>query len=168
MKIIKEFKDYMTKDDILKSAGAFLIALTLRELILQFIKLVINPIFAIIFNVKDLTTFNFSFLGASIEIGSLIEALLNFIILSFTIFLIIKFSERTRLIQNNEKVEIKQMKKLNEKMQMQLDIANKQLELLNKLVPEIDVKKTDISDKNNVIENDTNIETDETIKSLSA
>lgn len=161
MKIIKEFRDYMTKDDILKSAGAFLIALTLRELILQFIKLVINPIISLFFHIEDLSTFQITLINTNIQIGALFEAILNFIILSFTIFLVVKFSEKTKLIKKEEKEEITILKEINANLYNQLDSINDNLKILNKGY----INKEQLKEKEELITNDTNSE--EILKSLS-
>lgn len=146
--ILVNFKNYITKAELLKSASAFLIALTLRELIVNFVQNIVNPVISLIFNIKTLEGYKTVIWGThtQLPIGSFIEAIFNFLILSFTIFLIVEFSEKTNLlVENDVKEEVKLLKQTNENFEKQIMLQEKQLEVMQKLLQQ-NANNTNIED----------------------
>lgn len=136
IKLIKDFKRYITKEDLLKSSSAFLIALTLREVIMNLVKNLVNPLISIFFKIDSLENFKTVIWGThtTLPLGSIFESIFNFLILSFTIFLIVEISERSNiLVETKDSDEIVQLKTLNQNLENQICVQEKQIQLLEKL-----------------------------------
>lgn len=136
-KTLIKFKNYITKEEMLKSSSAFLIALTLREVMTSFVKNIVNPLISLVFKIEDLETFKAKIPGTatSLPIGSFIEAVFNFLILSFTIFLIVELSVKSNILaKSQEDDQILKLEENNEYLKKQLDISEKQLKLMQKMI----------------------------------
>jgi large conductance mechanosensitive channel len=88
--MIKEFKDFINKGDIVTLAVAFVMAVTFKTIIDAILEGVINPIVAALAGESNFADIGFDIGDASISIGLVIAAILNFIIVALILFLIVK------------------------------------------------------------------------------
>lgn len=86
-----EFLDFIKKYKILGLASAFILGLAVNALILSLAEDLITPIIGLF--VKDFDTIQDLRLGV-FSIGNFIAALINFIIIAFIIFLIVKYAAK--------------------------------------------------------------------------
>ena len=89
-----EFLEFIKKYKILGLAAAFIIGLAVNELILSLAQDIITPIIGIF--IPDFETIQDIKVGV-FGIGSFVAAAINFIIIAFVIFLIIKYAARLGL-----------------------------------------------------------------------
>jgi large conductance mechanosensitive channel len=88
--MFNEFKAFINKGDIVMIAVALVMALYFKAIVDQVIAGVIDPIIAAIFGESDISAIGFDIGDARISIGLVISAVLDFIIVAFILFLIVK------------------------------------------------------------------------------
>lgn len=132
---------------------------------------------SLIFNIKTLDGFKTTIWGTNTQlpIGSFIEAFCNFIILSFTIFVIVELSEKSNLLVEKEvKEEVKQLQKTNESFEKQIYLQQKQLEVMERILQmqdptyvkqEINLKEFEIKNKENPQKSSNNDKQEKSLKS---
>ncbi|MES2623631.1 MAG: large conductance mechanosensitive channel protein MscL [Patescibacteria group bacterium] len=87
---IAQFKAFALKGNVLDLAVAVVIGAAFGKIVTSVVEDLITPIIGMLMGRVDFTTWK---LG-SIKIGSLINNILNFVIVAFALFLIIKFLNR--------------------------------------------------------------------------
>ena len=88
--MLKEFKDFINKGDVITVAVGLVMALYFKTIIDKVIEGVITPIIAAIAGKDSYTNIGFDIGDARISIGLVIGAVIDFIIVAFILFLIVK------------------------------------------------------------------------------
>ena len=96
--LIQEFKDFLNSGDFVTIAVGLIIALYFKSIVDALLAGVILPIIAAIFGKPDFSEIGFDIGDARISIGLVIGAIINFVVVGFLLFLIVKawnkFKER--------------------------------------------------------------------------
>jgi large conductance mechanosensitive channel len=90
--MIQEFKDFINRGNLVDIAVAFVMGVAFAAVITSLTNDVINPIIARIFNVQDLA----EWIVWDIRIGSFLVAIINFLIVAFVIFFVVKAYNRMK------------------------------------------------------------------------
>ena len=88
--MLNEFKDFINKGDVVTIAVGLVLALYFKTVVDKFIEGVITPIIAAIAGKADYTEIGFDIGDARISIGLVIGAVIDFIIVAFVLFLVVK------------------------------------------------------------------------------
>jgi large conductance mechanosensitive channel len=88
--MVAEFKAFISKGDIIMIAVGLVMALYFKAVVDQLIAGVIKPIIAAIFGESNFENIGFDIGDARISIGLVIGAIIDFIVVSFILFLIVK------------------------------------------------------------------------------
>ncbi len=88
--MLKEFKEFINKGDVITVAVGLVLALYFKTIIDKVIEGVITPIIAAIAGKDSYTSIGFDIGDARISIGLVIGAVIDFIIVAFILFLIVK------------------------------------------------------------------------------
>jgi large conductance mechanosensitive channel len=88
--MLAEFKSFISKGDIIMIAVGLVMALYFKAVVDQLIAGVIKPIIAAIFGESNFENIGFDIGDARISIGLVIGAIIDFIVVSFILFLIVK------------------------------------------------------------------------------
>lgn len=114
MKIIKEFKEFAMKGNVLDMAIGLVIGGAFQSIIKSLVEDIIMPFTALFTGNVDYTTWVIHISSAEIKIGSFITALINFLIIALSIFLALKVivSVNKKLEEMNKEVSGKINKKL--------------------------------------------------------
>jgi large conductance mechanosensitive channel len=88
--VLAEFKDFLKKGDIITIAVGLVMALTFKTIIDAIIEGVITPIVAAIAGKSNFADIGFDIGDARISIGLVIAAIINFVIVAFILFMIVK------------------------------------------------------------------------------
>ncbi|MFM2073528.1 MAG: large-conductance mechanosensitive channel MscL [Actinomycetota bacterium] len=88
--MLAEFKDFLKKGDIITIAVGLVMALTFKTIIDAIIEGVITPIVAAIAGKSNFADIGFDIGDARISIGLVIAAIINFVIVAFILFMIVK------------------------------------------------------------------------------
>lgn len=94
--MLKEFKEFISKGDIITTAVGLVLALYFKTIIDKVIEGVITPIIAAIAGKSDYTQIGFDIGDARISIGLVIGAVIDFVIVAFILFLILKAYDKVR------------------------------------------------------------------------
>ena len=88
--MLKEFKDFINKGNVVTTAVGLVLALYFKTIIDKIIEGVINPIIAAIVGESSLASLGFDLGDAFISIGLVIDAVISFVIVAFILFLVVK------------------------------------------------------------------------------
>ena len=84
--MLKEFKDFLLRGNLVELAVAFVIGLAFAALIASFVDDLILPIVAMIFGEPDFSGLDFTINGAVFRYGAFITALITFLTTAAAIF----------------------------------------------------------------------------------
>jgi large conductance mechanosensitive channel len=89
-KYIDEFKEFINKGDVVMIAVGLVMALYFKAIVDAILAGIINPIIAAIFGKADIGDIGFTINGARFSIGLVLVAIINFLVVAFILFLIVK------------------------------------------------------------------------------
>jgi large conductance mechanosensitive channel len=105
--VLKEFKDFLMKGNLLEIAVGLILALAFKAVVDSLVADVINQIVAGVFDVPDFSTLKITLRdadplaeagsgepGAAIYYGRFLNAVISFVIVGFVLFLIVKAYNR--------------------------------------------------------------------------
>jgi large conductance mechanosensitive channel len=93
-KFLQDFKAFAVKGNVLDLAVAVIIGGAFGAIVTSFVKDLVMPLIGAIFAVPDFTTLSFTVNGTPIIIGAFIQAVVNFLIVAFAIFVMIRLIEK--------------------------------------------------------------------------
>jgi len=107
MKIFAEFKEFISKGNVVDLAVGVIIGTAFGDIVNSLVKDMIMPVIGVILRGVDFTTLSYNIYGDStLAYGNFIQKVVNFLIISITIFLMIKTINKFRRAE-----EIKDEKK---------------------------------------------------------
>lgn len=90
--MIQEFKDFINRGNLVEIAVAFVMGVAFAAVIASLTNDIINPIIAKIFDVQNLA----DWVVSDIRIGAFLVAIINFLIVAFVMFLVVKSYNRMK------------------------------------------------------------------------
>ena len=111
--MLKEFKKFATKGNIMDMAVGVVIGGAFQSIINSLVNDIIMPAVSILTGKVDFSEMVFTVGDASIKYGNFITAIVNFLIIAFSIFLAITYI--SKLNQKMEAISLGQIEKLNKK-----------------------------------------------------
>jgi large conductance mechanosensitive channel len=94
--MIEEFKAFINRGNVLELAVAVVLGAAFTAVINSFTKDILMQVIAGIFGQPDFSSLTFTLGNAVISYGAFINAIINFLIVAFALFLVIKAYNRTR------------------------------------------------------------------------
>lgn len=100
--MIREFKEFINRGNIVELAVAFVMGLAFSAVVTSLVDRVVNPLIGLIFSTASLDTWlTFGKIDQATglpagSVGAFIGALINFVIVAWVLFLVIKAYNRTR------------------------------------------------------------------------
>lgn len=88
--MLEEFKAFINKGDVVTIAVGLVLALYFKAIVDQIIAGVITPILAAIFGEQNYASIGFDLGDSFISIGLVLGAVIDFVVVAFILFLIIK------------------------------------------------------------------------------
>jgi large conductance mechanosensitive channel len=92
MGLMKEFKDWIMKGNLIEIAVGLIIALAFNDLVSSFVKDIITPIIGAVGGTPDFSAKTFSINGSKFTYGSFINAIITFLVIAFVMFMVVKAS----------------------------------------------------------------------------
>jgi large conductance mechanosensitive channel len=86
VKILKEFKDFVTRGNLIDLAVAFVIAVAFGAVLKGFVDFLVMPLIAAIFGQASFDGLTATINGAVIPYGSFLTALVNFLLVAAAVF----------------------------------------------------------------------------------
>ena len=90
--MIKEFKDFISKGNVLDLAIAVVMGAAFGKIVSSFVENILTPIVGILLGGVNLSALSFTVEKASIQYGSFLQAVIDFLIISFAIFMFMKIA----------------------------------------------------------------------------
>ena len=88
--ILKEFKEFISRGNVIDLAVALIMGAAFTNIVQALVKDVVTPLLGIFLGGIDFSGLAFTIGHASIKYGSFIQAIINFLIIAFVIFIIVK------------------------------------------------------------------------------
>ena len=88
--MISEFKKFISRKNVIDLAVAVIMGAAATSIVQSFVRDIFAPILGMFLGGVDLSSLAITFGNASIKYGSFIQAIINFIIIAFVVFLIIQ------------------------------------------------------------------------------
>jgi large conductance mechanosensitive channel len=92
--MLKEFKEFALKGSMLELAIALILALFFVAVVTALMNDVLLQIVAALFGKPDFSTLSFTLNGTPIRYGTLITAIINFLLVAFILFLVVRAVNR--------------------------------------------------------------------------
>lgn len=93
--MLQEFKDFVNKGSFLDIAVGFVMGVAFGAVISAFTDRIVNPLIGLIFSVEGLDNL-WTFAGGEGSVGAFIGAVINFLIVAFVLFLVVKAYNRMK------------------------------------------------------------------------
>ena len=94
--MLKEFQEFISRGTVVDLAVGVIVGAAFNSLVSAITTYLLNPLIGLIIGQIDLSDMKFQVLGATFLIGDLINAIINFLIIMFVVFLIVKMMNRMR------------------------------------------------------------------------
>ncbi len=101
--MFKEFKKFISKGNVIDLAIGVIIGAAFGKIVTSLVEDVIMPLFGVLIGGIDFTRYNFTIGEAVINYGVFIQNIVNFLIVSFCIFIAVKILNKFRV--KNQKVK---------------------------------------------------------------
>lgn len=119
----REFKDFINKGNVVTIAVGLVLGLYFKAIIDKFIEGVITPIIAAIAGEADYTQIGFDIGDARISIGLVIGAVIDFIIVAFILFLIVKAYNRMQRAEDAPPTELDVLTEIRDELRQRGPVA---------------------------------------------
>lgn len=123
--MIKEFKEFISKGNVLDLAVAVIIGKAFGDIITALVEKILMPLIGIIIGGIDFSGLSVKVGKATLEYGAFIQAIVNFLIIAFCIFLIVKAFNKVKKPKPEEKPETPEDIKLLREIRDSLKKSNK-------------------------------------------
>lgn len=105
--MLKEFRDFVMKGNLVELAVALIIGLAFNALVTSLADDVLMQLVAAVVGQPDFSAITWTVNGAAIGVGAFMNALVNFLIIAATIFIVVKaYNRMTERASKNEEVEL--------------------------------------------------------------
>jgi large conductance mechanosensitive channel len=91
--LLKEFRDFINRGNLIDLAVAFVLGIAFAGVITSLTEGIVTPLIGRIFQIDNLQTY---VIGGDIEIGRFLAAILNFVLVAFVMFLVVKAYNRMK------------------------------------------------------------------------
>lgn len=106
-KMMNEFKQFISRGNVIDLAVGVVIGSAFGKIVTSLVSDILMPIMGILLGGVDFTGLSIKFDDAIIKYGNFIQNIIDFLIVSFCIFILIKFVNKISNITKKEKKEEK-------------------------------------------------------------
>lgn len=90
-KTLQEFKEFISRGNVMDMAVGVIIGSAFTAIVNSLVKNLTNPLIGIFLGKIDLSNLVFSFGDAHFRYGAFLNSVINFLIIAFVVFLLVKF-----------------------------------------------------------------------------
>ena len=91
--MLKEFRDFINRGNLIDLAVAFVLGVAFAGVVTALTEGIVTPLIGRIFQVDNLQSY---VVAGDIEVGRFLAAILNFVVVAFVMFLVVKAYNRTK------------------------------------------------------------------------
>ncbi|MEE6657084.1 large-conductance mechanosensitive channel protein MscL [Pediococcus acidilactici] len=88
--MLKEFKEFVSRGNVLDLAVGVIIGGAFTSIVKALVNYLINPLIGLFVGGIDFSDWSLKVAGATFKFGSFINAVINFLIIAFVVFIIVK------------------------------------------------------------------------------
>ncbi len=88
--MLKEFRDFISRGNVMDLAVAVIIGAAFTAIVTSFVDDIVMPIIGVILGGVDFTSLAITVGGANITYGNFLQAVLNFLLIAFVVFLMVR------------------------------------------------------------------------------
>lgn len=92
--MLKEFRDFITRGNVMDLAVAVILGTAFTAIVNSLVNDIIMPIIGIILGGVDFTALAITVGDANITYGNFIQAIINFLLVAFVVFLLVRWLNR--------------------------------------------------------------------------
>ena len=133
--MIKEFKKFIARGNVLDLAVGVIVGGAFSSIVTSLVNNIFTPLIGLILGGVDFSNLSITFKDTEIMYGAFIQSVINFLIVAFCLFIIVKFVNRLTRKKEKKKEEKKEEKK---------DTRSAELKALEEIR---DILKNDIQSK---------------------
>jgi large conductance mechanosensitive channel len=102
--VLKEFKEFISKGNVVDLAVAVVIGAAFALIVTSFVNNLLMPIIGLIFGGKQpsFDQYSLGINGVDIRYGSFLSAVVNFVIIAFALFLVVKAFNRMQSMRKTQ------------------------------------------------------------------
>ena len=94
--MLQEFKDFINRGNVIDLAVAFVLGVAFAGVVNGFVDYLLLPLIGAIFGEPGFQFLDFTVNGVVIGLGTFINVLVNFVLIAFGVFLVVKVINRMR------------------------------------------------------------------------
>lgn len=114
--MFKEFKEFISKGNVLDLAVGVIVGGAFGKIVTSLVDDIIMPIIGLIIGGIDFSGLNFKIGDATVKYGMFIQNVVNFLIIAFSIFLVVKAVNKMRRIKPEKEEAPAEPQKTNEEI----------------------------------------------------
>jgi len=92
--MLKEFKEFVMRGNVLELAVAVIMGVAFGQIIASLVNDVLMPLIGLVFGGINFTDLSFTVGAAVVRWGAFVQSILNFLIIAFVIFMIVRAMNR--------------------------------------------------------------------------
>lgn len=124
--MLKEFKDFIARGNVIDMAVGIIVGAAFTSIVKSLVTYLINPLIGLFIGKIDLSNIIFTVGSAQFKVGAFLNAVINFLIISFVVFLLVKAINRFRKKddkkeENKPSIEAQYLKEIAETLKGQTD-----------------------------------------------
>lgn len=100
--MIKEFKDFISRGNVMDLAVGVIMGAAFTAIVQSLVKNLINPLIGMFLGKIDLSNLVFKVGDATFKYGTFIESIINFLIIAFVVFLLVKVMNKVMKSRDEE------------------------------------------------------------------
>lgn len=101
--MLKEFKEFIARGNVMDMAIGIIVGSAFTTIVKDLVAYLINPLIGLFVGKIDLSNIVFTIGAAQFKVGSFLNAVINFLIISFVVFLLVKESTASVPRRKNQK-----------------------------------------------------------------
>ena len=106
-KVVNEFKEFISKGNIVDMAVGVIVGGAFGKIVTSLVNDILMPIIGVLLGGLDFTALTIRINDAVIHYGSFIQSIVDFLIVAFCIFIMVRLFERFKHEEKKEEVKVK-------------------------------------------------------------
>ncbi|WCG36354.1 large-conductance mechanosensitive channel protein MscL [Companilactobacillus farciminis] len=108
--MIKEFKEFISRGNVMDLAVGVIMGAAFTAIVQSLVSNLINPLIGLFLGKIDLSNLVFKVGDATFKYGTFIESIINFLIIAFVVFLLVKVMNKIIKSRDEEEAEPEETK----------------------------------------------------------
>ncbi len=135
--MIKEFKEFIMRGNVIDLAVGVIVGAAFQKIVSSLVDNILMPIVGMLIGGYDFTSLSLTIGSANVKYGLFIQNVIDFLIVAFTLFLVVKFMNKAKDVAD------KKLKKEKEKEEAKEEAKPSKEDEMIKLLKDIssDIKK---------------------------